>query len=208
MHLTCLGNIALILILVVIAVFIVGVANGIAAHLDDGGHSGLAVLSMVIGITVACMLPIVYFGFRSEVYRLADDGTWEKSEWLFSFRDDDGVRHSVSLGRRYFYAGPEGTPEAKYMRYYVFYSSDPEDIGTKVQRMPQPEVLTLKGGDFVPIGDNVSFIGSPDNEYELETYNSKVTKGLKCFARYHELTAADSTYRRLVTVPMTIPYQD
>ncbi len=209
MHLTFLGNIALILILVVIAVFIVGIAGGIASRFEDSGRSGLAILSMVVGATVACQLPIAYAGFRTSVYRLSDDGRWEKEEWMFSFKDDDGVRHGLGfLSGRYFYSGTQNTPEQQYMIYPVVYTSDSDLVGERFGNLPAPQIITIRGGEVVPIAPRVSFIGQPDDEYEIETFHSNETRILWCFGLYREMTAEDSLYHRMTTVIPPAIYQD
>lgn len=210
MQLTFWGYVLSIAVLVAVALVIIGIGAVLAERLDAKGHPNLAVTTGILGITLACMLPVLFVGFQAYVYRQSlDTGAWEKSTWVFSFKDDDGVRHHFGFGNRYFYAGPKGnTANQLFMQYPIVYTSENELIGTKVANLPAPEVMVLKGGDFIPLDSHVSFIGHPDDEYELESYRNKETRTLWCFGRYRPLTAADSLYHRLITAAPAIPYQD
>lgn len=209
MHLTCFGNIVLIAILVVLALFLIGLGGAVGSYFESKDRSGLAIMSIGIGAILACMLPIAYAGFRTSVYRLSDDGRWEKEEWMFSFKDDDGVRHGLGfLSGRYFYSGTQNTPDQQYMIYPVVYTSDSDLVGDRFGNLPAPQIITIRGGEVVPIAPRVSFIGQPDDEYELETFHSNETRILWCFGSYREMTAEDSLYHRMTTVIPPAIYQD
>ena len=209
MHLTCFGNIVLIAILVVLALFLIGLGGAVGSYFESKDRSGLAIMSIGIGAILACMLPIAYTGFRSSVYRLSDDDNWEKEEWMFSFKDNDGVRHCLSfMGGRFFYSGPQSTLDQQYMLYPLVYTSDRDLIGERVGNLPAPITITLHGGEVVPIEARVSFIGHPDDEYELESFRSNETRTLWCFGLYREMTAEDSLYHRMTTVIPPAIYQD
>lgn len=209
MHLTCFGNIVLIAILVVLALFLISLGGSVGSYFESKDRSGLAIMSIGIGAILACMLPLAYTGFRSSVYRLSDDGSWEKEEWMFSFKDGDGVRHGLGfLSGRYFYSGTQNTPEQQYMIYPVVYTSDSDLVGERFGNLPAPQIITIRGGEVVPIAPRVSFIGQPDDEYELETFHSNETRILWCFGLYREMTAEDSLYHRMTTVIPPAIYQD
>ena len=211
MQLTFWGYVLSIAVLVLIALLTIGIGFAFAGSFDAKGHTYSAMASGVLGITVACILPVAFVGFQADVYRVSPEtGIWEKSSWILGFKDDDGERHSFGFGgSRYFYAGANENAATKlYMKYPVVYTSDYDLIGTRVKNLPSTEVIAVKGGDFIPLDANISFIGQAEGEYELESYQNNETKTLWCFGEYRPLTAADSVYHRLITVAPSLPYQD
>lgn len=49
MHLTCFGNIVLIAILVVLALFLIGLGGAVGSYFESKDRSGLAIMSIGIG---------------------------------------------------------------------------------------------------------------------------------------------------------------
>ena len=76
------------------------------------------------------------------IYQRSDSGEWQRSRWLGSFKDADGIRHKISNGV-YIYGGSKSGPGYEFCEFPVVYTSHHELVGKPVENLPEKKFFTM-----------------------------------------------------------------
>jgi len=183
-------------------IFVGGVV--VVNELADRNHvivSCLVGLSLLVGFTA---LGVFFSENRATVYSWnPKTETWGKSDWVRSFKDDDGARHRIKAGK-YIYGGKLGSEGYDLCRYPHVYASDQDLVGRPVEDPPTPEPFRVEGGQLFKCHYLDYIFSDAPEEYIFESVVTPGTLTLWEVRERASAPASESLYGKMIVLPPAV----